>query len=135
MASDFTESDWACFEDMSKTLHQKIARMADRCALLKLVHPSERTSAHLASALMACHNHVASVDVLYGTFCDLKTALVSMRRCVNIVTIWDYPASPHGLPGNEFSAAYPDAQPINKSIDHSRCASALVQTTPFKSGA
>ena len=117
MASDFTASDWACFEDVSKTLQQKVARMADRCALLKLVHPSERSSANLASALMVCHNPVASVDVLYGTFCDLKTAIVSMRRCVNSVTIWDYPASPNGLPGPEFSAAYPDEHPIDKSIE------------------
>ena len=125
---DFTAEDWQCFES-NVTLHQKIARMADRCTLLKLVHPSEKTVANLASALMSCHNPGASADVLYGAFCDLKNAIHSAQRCVPVITIWDYTPDPQGLSEAARAAAYPDGQPIAKSIDHSRRASAHGPTT------
>ena len=111
-----TAKDWDVL-DSTVSISTKLNVIADRCRLLGLCNPKEKTVRSLVAIVPATEQHIQfQPDILHTMVTDLKK-LLHLKVSGVAGRLANYPPSPSSLPDVMFQAAYRDGVPVTKTIE------------------
>jgi len=118
----FTASDWAVFDDTTKSKPQKLATCINRLASLGVTNMHEKpTVQHLAS-MLTCVIYPGGLppkDETYRIVTELKDGVKAASATVpkSMTRLIDYPDDPNDLPDDIKARAYSTEGPIDRVVD------------------
>lgn len=107
-----TPSDWDFIRNPKNSWHAKMTRLAERGALLGIVHPTEHTIKWaLALLLIVCYDELPTYQEIYQKLQDFKLCFTSERKSYPLQHLCVYPDTPQELSEDMFKYAYDAEQP------------------------